>query len=379
MADMQENMPSTFHIVLAGAGHAHLHLVANAAMLNTQHVRLTLIDPGDFWYSGRASAMLGGSYDAPRGRIDTARLAQAHNVAHHSTALSQIHPHQRYVTLSDGSQLPYHRLSLNTGSRISLAPPFDSAEKTAIRLWPVKPIDNLLTLHQALTQRLVRGEVPRLAVIGGGATGIEIAANLDALCRRLGKTCPIMLIGRQPRLLPQAPAGASCWIQRHLAKRGVQVLLDRKVTTLDRHTIGGRNWSLPVDDVVLATGLTPSLSYAPSSLPVCREGLCVNETLQSTGDAHVFAAGDCAAIRNLPLPKLGVHGVRQAPLLLENLLASLRGNPMHRYRPASQALQILDLGDGYGLALRGKYWWPGRLSLIAKHHIDERFLRRYRA
>jgi NADH dehydrogenase FAD-containing subunit len=88
--------------------------------------------------------------------------------------------------------------------------------------------------------------------------------------------------------------------------------------------------------------------------------------------------GDCAAMSGPDLPKLGVFGVRQGPVLLDNLLAVLSGKPPRPYEPQRRWLTILNLGDGRGLAVRGRWWWLGRTSLWAKDRIDRRFLRRYR-
>lgn len=78
------------------------------------------------------------------------------------------------------------------------------------------------------------------------------------------------------------------------------------------------------------------------------------------------------------LPRLGVYGVRQAPVLLHNLAARLASRPLQRYVPQRQALAILDVGQGKGLAIRGRFWWAGRLSLAWKSRLDRGFLRQFR-
>ncbi len=58
-------------------------------------------------------------------------------------------------------------------------------------VWPVKPISNLWKLREHLEARFRAGETPRVAVIGGGPTGSEVAANLAALAARLFRhACP---------------------------------------------------------------------------------------------------------------------------------------------------------------------------------------------
>jgi selenide,water dikinase len=55
-------MTTTAPLLLAGAGHAHLHLLANRQRLPMREV--VLIEPGGFWYSGMASGVLGARYTA---------------------------------------------------------------------------------------------------------------------------------------------------------------------------------------------------------------------------------------------------------------------------------------------------------------------------
>ena len=105
----------------------------------------------------------------------------------------------------------------------------------------------------------------------------------------------------------------------------------------------------------------------------------MDATLQSIADERIFAAGDCIRLEGHRLPKLGVFGVRQAPVLLHNLRAFLQGRPLQTFRPQPRCLAILNLGDGRGLALWGPLHWQGQLSLRLKDAIDRRFLARYRA
>jgi len=56
-------------VILVGAGHAHLHVVAHAEALIQCGARVVLIDPGVFWYSGLATGMLGGRWPPAEERL----------------------------------------------------------------------------------------------------------------------------------------------------------------------------------------------------------------------------------------------------------------------------------------------------------------------
>ena len=72
-----------------------------------------------------------------------------------------------------------------------------------------------------------------------------------------------------------------------------------------------------------------------------------------------------------------MHGVRQGPVLQASLLARVSGDPLPPYAPQTRALSVLDLGEGLGLAARGRRWWLERSALMLKRWIDRRWLRQY--
>jgi NADH dehydrogenase FAD-containing subunit len=137
---------------------------------------------------------------------------------------------------------------------------------------------------------------------------------------------------------------------------------------------------VPGDVVVLATGLVPPPLLRRAGLPTDERGaLRVEAPLHAVGDARVFGGGDCIAFGPRPLPRIGVHAVRQAPVLAHNLAASLDGRPLRPYRPQRRALLILNLGDGRGLATWGPLSWYGRGPFRLKDAIDRRWLAASRA
>ncbi|GHE19487.1 hypothetical protein GCM10017767_00080 [Halomonas urumqiensis] len=247
----------------------------------------------------------------------------------------------------------------------------------------------MVALRHRLTDELRQGDRPRLVVVGGGPSGIEVANNLYALCRRHAGYCRITLVTRASGLVPDAPLPASRWVERLMARRGIKVITNANVTGLlangamlscDESVQGEDSLSLvEAEHVIHASGLAPPSVIERLGLPIFPDrGIAVNDMLQSPADPDIFAAGDCAAMVNHHLPRLGVYGVRQAPILLENLLARSQGRALRPFEPQPRALAILDLGEGIGLAIRGKQWWAGRGALWWKRWLDQRFLAQYR-
>ncbi|MCC5882063.1 MAG: FAD-dependent oxidoreductase [Halomonas sp.] len=370
-------------IVLIGAGHAHLHVIRHIGRL--AEARVTLVDPGSFWYSGMASGVLGGSHDSSEDRIDPKRLARHHGVNHVRGRLARLDHPQRLVYLADGRSLPYDLVSLNLGSIAPTLAPLAEGP----RAWAVKPIQQLVALRHCLETAYRRGECPALVVVGGGASGVELACNLRALAEKHAARTSITLVTRGNTLLDGAPQGAQHWIAGHLQRLDIQVRCGMRAVSYHRQGVliaaqpvarDQENLELiECQHVMHASGLAPPpvLEHLGVRL-IAGRGVAVGDTLQSVEDQDIFAAGDCAALVDHPLPRLGVYGVRQAPVLLANLAARLKGRNLHRYTPQVSALTILNLGQGNGLAIRGRLWWAGRLSLLWKRRLDERFMQRYR-
>lgn len=372
-------MSASRRVLLVGAGHAHLHVAANAGRLRDAGIQTTLIDPGTFWYSGRATGMLGGLFTAADDQIDSRALIEAAGGLFVAGRVVAIDREVRQVRLADGSSHGYDWLSFNVGSGIeSNMIPGCADDPTC---WPVKPIANLATLHQTLKTALNAGEPLSLAVIGGGATGCEIAANLATLAQseaRAGAGPRIHLLQAGDTLAPALPRGAQIRLADHLSRRGVTLTYNARVASRDAGALrldsGER---IEADHVVIATGLVAPRWLADLGLAF-DDGLVVDATLRHVEDERIFAVGDCARIDGHSLPRLGVFGVRQAPVLLANLIAAARGQPLQRYQPQSKWLSILDLGDGTALATHGKRWWSGRASAWLKHALDRRFIARHR-
>ncbi|MBA2777463.1 NAD(P)/FAD-dependent oxidoreductase [Billgrantia kenyensis] len=370
-------------ILLVGAGHAHLYLMRNRWRLAEACV--TVVDPAAFWYSGMAAGVLGGALSPVADRIDPKRLAARHRFDMVRGRLERLDRENRLAVLEDGRTLGYDLLSLNLGSYAPTLPVRDRGS----RAWSVKPIPQLVTLRRCLETGFRRGERARLIVVGGGASGVELACNLRALANRHAAPLSITLVSRGETLLAGAPRGARRWLHGYLSRLDIQVcnglravshhplglLVAEEGVTLGQDTLK----LLECEHVVHAGGLEPPPVLERLGLPVIAgRGLALRDTLQSVDDPDIFAAGDCAALSDTPLPRLGVYGVRQAPVLLANLQARLRGRPPQRYTPQSRALTILNLGPRHGLAIRGRLWWAGRASLAWKHWLDERFMAQYR-
>ena len=100
--------------------------------------------------------------------------------------------------------------------------------------------------------------------------------------------------------------------------------------------------------------------------------------MQAEGHPWLFAAGDCAVVHGHEgLARVGVHAVKQGPLLLDNLLAYARGASLASFSPYPVAPLLVSTGarDAYWAA--GPVWLRGRSVLALKNALDRRWMNRY--
>ena len=353
-------------LLLVGAGHAHLHVVKRAGELASAGYRVHLLAPRFFDYSGVASARAAGALHGDAGRIDVQSLADVHGVEFHEGTLESLDVEARTAMMPDGTRLSYDVLSINIGSVV--APAGVDVHPTVLR---VKPLSGLADLDARLRGFVHAGST--VTVVGGGASGLELAAHL-AVRPDVAK---VQLVESGPVVGADLPEGARRRIGRLLEVRGISVRTGCVVREIrERQVVCGDGAQMRHDVALLATGLTAPPLLADLGLGDDR-GVPVRATLQHVDHDEIYAVGDCAHFLPAPLPRIGVHGVRQGPVLHRSLLARVRGEPLPHYEPQRRALSILDLGDGVGLAVRGRWWCYGAGPLRLKRYIDRRWLRIY--
>jgi NADH dehydrogenase FAD-containing subunit len=359
-------------VVLLGAGHAHLHVIANVGKLVRRGATVVVVAPDDFWYSGLATGVLAGQYEPALDVVDVAALLARGGGRFARDAAVSIDPGARLVTLASGETLAYDLLSVDVGSEVALDA-LPGASRVAL---PVKPLSNLIHLRRDLEDAWGRGERMRVVVVGAGSSGVEVAAAVQQLGVRRNGAVEITLLSDTDRLLPGLPRRAGADALDALGRRGVRCITGTRATSIEAdrvRTASGDTHAF--DRLVLATGLVPPPLLRRSGLPTDEAGaLRVDATLRAIGDPRVLGAGDCVAFDGRALPHIGVHAVKQAPVLLHNLFAALDGRPSHRYQPQRRALLILNLGDGTGLATWGDLTWRGRAAFWLKDRIDRRWL-----
>ena len=377
---MHSHLPR-HQIVLLGLGHTNAHILRMWKMNPLPDAQLVCVSNySRSTYSGMLPGVLAGLYEPRRMEIDLVRLCASAGARLIVDEVRGLDLAQRRLEFSERPSLPFDALSIGVGSVPNLQGV--SYDQTLLAIKPMQ------TFLQRLQQRLAEltaeqneDQPLRIAVVGGGVGGVEVALCLQRrLERRPGeRSWELTLVQAQAEILPGAAAATRRRAKQELQRRGVRLELGRRVRKAEQgrlHWEGGE----PMEaDLVLwaASAVAPPL-LERLQLPTDERGfLWTQPTLQVEADAPVFAVGDSGAIRETPTPKAGVYAVRQGPVLWDNLKRLLDGRPLQPYQPQRRFLKLLNLGDGKGIAEYGGWAVRGGWCWKWKDRIDRRFMKMY--
>ncbi|MDM8348997.1 FAD-dependent oxidoreductase [Pseudomonas sp. sp1636] len=352
-----------YDLLLIGAGHAHLGVLRSWTLLERPPGRIGLLSAGhEAWYSGMLPGLLSGRYRAADCQIELAPLCRAAKVELILGQAETLSAVQQQLHLADGRGLNADWLSLNVGGAVARPPQQD----LGMQVLAVKPFADFLAGWQAW-----QADPQPVAILGGGAAGVELALALAGQVAELALFC-------RGSLLAGHPAGLRLRALGHLRQQRVQVREHCPISRIDGDCLFSAD--KPVwrgSRLILASGARALPWLAQSGLRCDKNGFVqIAATLQSHSHPHIFAVGDCASLPGAR--KNGVYSVRQAPVLAANLAAALRGSPLRAYRAQRQSLALLATGDGGALLSWHNCSAGGQLFGCWKDYLDRGFIQRHR-
>ena len=199
---------------------------------------------------------------------------------------------RRIVRAQDGTEAPYDRLILATGSNPFVIPVPGADLAGVVTFRDIADVEAMLAA--AHTQK-------HAVVIGGGLLGLEAANGLKR--QGMDVTVVHLLDTLMERQLDPAAAGL---LQRSLEERGLRFLLGKQTEALlgDSSANQGRvravrfkdGLEIPAELVVMAVGIRPNIALAKGAGLHCERGVVVSDTMQ-TYDPRIYAVGECVQHR----------------------------------------------------------------------------------
>lgn len=376
--------PDAPSVVVVGAGFAGL---ATLRTLARSGLRVTLVDRNIYstfqplLYQVATAGLNPGDVAYP-----VRSFTRKHAVRFRRGELTRIDTAARTVTLADGGQLGYDYLVIATGVSADYFG-IEGADKYSRALYTRRDAITLRDhLMAGLEEMSIAGGPAEevITVVGGGATGVEVAGTLAELRNiALAGAFPevdrarvrIRLVELGPQLIAPFDASLRDYAYRQLEKRGVDVMLGtaiREVTPGSVILSDGQ--SLRSDLTVWAAGVSAPEAAADWGLPQGRNGrIVVGPDLRVKGQERIFAAGDIAVAEDDPAPQLaqpalqeGRHVARQiARLAAGQVTMPFRYHDRGTMATIGRRSAVVQLP--HGIRFGGTLAW---LSWLALHIVE---------
>jgi len=360
----------TGHILLIGGGHAHLAVLADWIRRGLPCDRATLLTPSSHLrYSGTVPGWIAGQYTREFGRVDLVGLARRAGVELVLDRCSGIDPVARLVRTERSDEVHFDIASIDTGG-IGQATQMLGEDQ---RILDIRPIDRFVD------QLANRATARRIAVVGGGAGGTELAFALRNAASLSGRP-DILLVTGDSGILPDLAPAVRSKVSAELARQRIEVIAANARIEAGALVAGAQALE-PVDLIVTALGSGAPDWPREGGLTCNAAGfIAVDRFQRSVSHPHILAVGDIAARQDREIPHSGVHAVFAGPVVAANLSAMASGlAPKESYTPRWNNLYLMSTGRGEAIASYGPLAAQGRWVARLKHWIDNRWLSQYAA
>ncbi len=223
----------------------------------------------------------------------------------------------------------------------------------------------------------------KLAIVGAGATGVELSAELNHVVEVVsvydgaagtGTQLAIDLIEAGPRILPALPERISESATQELEKMGIRVLTDTRITEAnDRGFIDADGQMIEADMTVWAAGVKVESWLADVGLKVNRiNQVSAHRTLKSVSDESIYVIGDCCHV-DMPdgsvVPPRAQSAHQMASVVARNVVRELNGKPLIEfsytdYGSLVNLARFATVGNLMGNLVKGSMFIEGKIARL---------------
>ncbi|MFP4299036.1 MAG: selenide, water dikinase SelD [Spirulinaceae cyanobacterium] len=372
-------------LLFLGGGHSHAIALKEWGMNPLSGIRVILLNDVAYTpYSGMLPGQVAGFYDYEDTHIDLRRLARFAGAEFYIDKAVGLDVAQKQVICRDRPPITFDYLSIDIGSTPNTIT-IPGADRYAI---PAKPVSHFLPQWDRIVAQVQ--DAPQqpihLAIVGGGAGGVELAFNIQAHLARCFRQAhqpeshlELHLFHRGDTLLSGHNPGASRRVEKALKQRGVHLHLGETVKEVtETQVICASGLNINCDTVFWVTQASAPQWLKESDVETDEKGfILIKNTLQSLSHDFIFAAGDIATMHHSPHPKAGVFAVRQGKPLVQNLRNIILNKSLQNYYPQKRYLALLGTGNRNAIASWGKLSWQSPFLWLWKDKIDRDFMRRF--
>jgi NADH:ubiquinone reductase (H+-translocating) len=286
-------------------------------------------------------------------------------------AVNGVDPERKVVKADGGIEFPYDQLIISLGGM----PNFFGIPGVEEHSMTMRGVEDAERVRNRVIERfeevsLIREEVPdsklTFVVIGGGATGVEVASEIHTLVHEnLAPDYPnidpyrvrIYLLEALPNILPELDPALRRAARTRLANERIEVLIGAMAEEItgDRVKLkGGRE--IPTENVIWTAGNRPNQTIQDFGIPFDeRTGIQVDLTLRVEGQGDVWAIGDCAAVQDVRqeegniVPPTAQAAIQEGHVVARNVIKTIDGESDFEefaYKPLGQ---LVELGSDFAV------------------------------
>lgn len=263
-------------------------------------------------------------------------LKRAKNVTFELDTIDYIDPKRKTISGSRGRTYQYDKLILALGNKIN----YFGIEGMEQHSFSMNTIAHTVALRNALTRLFKDDSVtePKIAIVGGGASGVELAGELQNFARMVANKYrkhvrhpKIVLIEGEDRVLHNLDPVLSAKAYKRLQKMGVQLMLSTKVNSCEQSKICLDKEDIDADIIVWTAGSSPVDFYTdhPKVFAMERGRVQVDEYLCAKGHEDMYILGDNANTKFSGMAQTALH---DAKFVARNLVAEQKGKSLAKYR-----------------------------------------------
>ncbi len=232
-----------------------------------------------------------------------------------------------------------------------------------------------------------RKKMLRMVIIGGGATGVELAAEMVELfhhtlekyfCnKQIRRDAEIVLVHRDAELLPMFSEELRKKSLQVLRKKGIKIMLNTEVVRVDNQGVHLKNGEvIETHTPIWTAGIQPTPVNLDVKIKNKNGSIPVEQTLNMKDYPEVFCLGDMSGYidehTGKPLPALAQVAVKEAESVANNIIRSMQGQPLlnfhYKHKGSMVSLgQWMAIGEVAKFSFSGHLaWWMWRTLYLSK-------------
>ena len=262
-----------------------------------------------------------------------------------------IDPVKKVVSMCNGN-ISYDYLVVSSGSETNYYSIPGARENTLT----LKDLNDAVRIKNRL-----KDTVKTCAVIGAGATGVELVAEIADYRKNVGseRAVEVSLVAASPDVLPQFPVELRTIAHAHLLKKNIKIMTNECVIEVRPNKIIFADKSfLEAETIIWVAGVKPSPMDIPGAEKEKIGRIKIDEYLKVIGFGNIFSLGDISGTA----PMLAQVAVQQGKIVAKNIIASISNKPLFPFIFKEKGL-LVSLGKWYatgkisGIVMRGPFMW----------------------